>query len=72
MCLRCGMENFTFDHQNVYRTKSKQCNECDMTEHFGKVCRPNPEQNQKRQAPKRMNWIEEEGDKTDEEDGKEQ
>ena len=35
-------------------------------------CRQNPEQNQKRQAPQRMNWIEEKRDKNDEEDGEEQ
>ena len=38
-CLRCGMENFTMDHLKVCRAQGKQCNQCGMTGHFGKVCR---------------------------------
>ena len=67
-CPCCGMENFTMDHLKVCRAKGKQCNRCEMTGHFGKVCKRVQKQRQQKQLPRRVNLVEEEQQKSDDDD----
>ena len=53
------MENFIREHLKTCKAKRKQCNKCGMTSDFGKVCRNNPNNTNKRTtAPRRINWVE--------------
>ena len=69
---RCGMENFTMEHLKTCKAQGNQGNKCGMTGHFGKVCRNNPNNTNKRPTttPRRINWVEadDEQETTEEQD----